>query len=136
MNMRESRSISATVLIGVIGIFAPKLFLSGLSGKSTDSESPITPFIIGGEHASAGDYPWMVSLVRRDESSNFLGRFCGGTVIHPYWVLTAAHCVEDKVALDLDVVLDTIDLESSSFRRMHVLAIVQHPEFFTDFSVR
>ena len=130
---QKFRPITDPVLIGVIGILAPLLSLPGQIGKS--SEFPITPLIIGGDRVSSDDYPWMVSLVRRDEPSNYFGQFCGGTVIHPYWVLTAAHCVEDKVALDLDVVLETIDLDSSSFRRMHVVAIVQHPGFFTDFSL-
>ncbi len=102
----------------------------------SSSEPPVTPLIIGGERTSGADYPWMAALVRRDQPSNFNGQFCGGTVIHPFWVLTAAHCVEDTVAAEVDVVLDTKDLDSGSFRRIPVMAIVQHPGYFGDFDLQ
>ena len=46
--------------------------------------------IVGGVNAEVNEFPWRVGLYRRD-----MGVFCGGTLISPNWVLTAAHCTED-----------------------------------------
>ena len=54
------------------------------SAKSEEKASSITPSVIGGGESQAGDYPWMVALVRSNEPENFIARFCGGTVVHPF----------------------------------------------------
>nr|AAL04113.2 protease [Homarus americanus] len=40
------------------------------------------PRVIGGQEASEGEYPWMV----------YHKQGCGGTLIAPQWIVTAAHC--------------------------------------------
>ncbi|XP_061062786.1 plasminogen isoform X1 [Eubalaena glacialis] len=47
--------------------------------------------VVGGCVAIPHSWPWQVSLRKRFPSRS---HFCGGTLISPEWVLTAAHCLD------------------------------------------
>jgi len=59
---------------------------SGITFKS--SSAPGVGKIINGEDAERGAYPWM---------ARFSDIGCGGSLIAPGWVLSAAHCFADSV---------------------------------------
>ncbi|MFE2049414.1 trypsin-like serine protease [Streptomyces sp. NPDC059459] len=52
----------------------------------------VDPKIIGGTNATLAEAPWMVQLHYYDPTTDE-GYFCGGTLVAPAKVLTAAHCV-------------------------------------------
>ncbi|XP_015768782.1 PREDICTED: MAM and LDL-receptor class A domain-containing protein 1-like [Acropora digitifera] len=49
--------------------------------------------IVGGTDAKPGDWPWQGML---RTSSGF--PYCGGTLLAPEWLVTAAHCIETQTA--------------------------------------
>ncbi|WP_158299835.1 serine protease [Glycomyces paridis] len=80
-----------------------------IAGPQGDFEAQI----IGGDEVAEGQYPWLVGLGSPGEGTPWERQFCGGSVIAPTVVLTAAHCVEDAAAGDLAVFSGSVDLESA-----------------------
>ncbi|MGW0824881.1 trypsin-like serine protease [Streptomyces sp. NPDC002845] len=64
---------------------------SSASGESSEP-SKVTPFIIGGTETTISRAPWMIQLGYYNEATDE-GYFCGGALVAPNKVLTAAHCV-------------------------------------------
>lgn len=91
--------------------------------------SNFTPRIVGGQEVvTKTTYPWIAALVNRGLSPA-RGQFCGGSLIAPKWVITAAHCPYGNVPEDFDVVLGLIDLYEEEAERIPIKEIVIHPHY-------
>ena len=116
---------AASLLISVIGMTCE------VGGQTAPSGGGVSLRIVGGSIANAVDYPWMVGLVSGDESDLTNAQFCGASVIAPTWVITAAHCVENEIPGNVDVIIGAGDLrDSSAFRRIRVSRIITHAGYF------
>ncbi len=87
-----------------------------------------SPDIVGGREAAPGAWPWQVALVVHTSSQAYNGFFCGGSLIAPEWVLTAAHCLEDLDASLIDVLVGSHKL-SSNARRIQADRSLIHPDY-------
>lgn len=64
---------------------------TGTCGTAPRYASGNQQFIVGGSEAQPNRYPWQVFVAYAKSPGNW----CGGSVIAPNWVLTAAHCIYD-----------------------------------------
>ena len=67
---------------------------AGPAGAAPDA-TRVDGLVVGGAPAPAGDWPSIVALATPGLDP-VAGQFCGGTLIAPTVVLTAAHCVRDE----------------------------------------
>lgn len=102
--------------------------------------------IVGGEQISIDDAPWQVAILFADEPDGYQAQFCGGSLIHPQWVLTAAHCMVDNdpdtgaivgvttpESLQVGVGEDVLD-ELDATTRLDVARVIVHPNYSPEVS--
>lgn len=91
----------------------------------------IEPRIVNGDLSREGDWPWLASI--RSTNGNHQ---CGGALIDPEWVLTAAHCIVNSIATIVlgDILLDTPTANHQEFDILDANTF-PHPDY-NDFSQR
>lgn len=100
--------------------------------SSVVTASEISTRIINGVESNADKWPFMVSLVVKNREVQS-GHFCGASFIGGRYILTAAHCVEDKEASDLDAVISISSLiQNDAENHRHSLKnIYVHPDYIS-----
>jgi secreted trypsin-like serine protease len=68
--------------------------------EDEDDELDTRARIVGGQLAADNEHPWTVSIRRQATC----GHFCGGSLISPRWVVTAAHCIWKLLPWDVFII--------------------------------
>ncbi len=86
--------------------------------------------IVGGKNAEITSYPWQIGIVQAGRPT-FGGQFCGGSIIDEFWILTAAHCLEDiESPSDIEIVAGISSLnDDENVIRIKVTDIISHEDF-------
>ncbi|MFI9081463.1 S1 family peptidase [Streptomyces sioyaensis] len=89
--------------------------------------------VVGGQNTSTARAPWSVAinLWRQTDTYPRSGQFCGGTLVTPTKVVTAAHCVVDEAPTDLGAVAGRTDLRRHTGTLRKVTKVWVHPRFGT-----
>ncbi|MFB7908189.1 trypsin-like serine protease [Kitasatospora sp. NPDC056076] len=91
--------------------------------------------VVGGATVSTADHPWIVALASRQQfGSGRSGQFCGGALVTPTKVVTAAHCFYDEAKGRVDrpglkVVVGRDDMRGSAGHEVAVQRIWVHPDY-------
>lgn len=94
------------------------------------SNSAIKPFIVGGVDANPNAYPWMTALLISEIPDAQFAQFCGGSLVAPDVVVTAAHCVDGIPSELVEVAVGNNDLRTvTSAERINIKGYVVHPDW-------
>ncbi|MGB3634385.1 MAG: serine protease [Rubrobacteraceae bacterium] len=106
-------------------------FVSGPGGSARADEEPtMEGQVIGGTGVRNGEYPFVTALLDKSYgNSAYRQQFCGGTLIDPDSVLTAAHCVSGTRSGHLRVTVGRTALKSNQGVIRNVTRVFVHPKY-------
>lgn len=102
---KQLSPVKKSLACGALGLSLATFSTAGIS-------SEVNPRIVGGSAAAEGQFPWQVALIN-DIGKAYETQFCGGTIIHESWILTAAHCFSENSS-NIYVVGGILDLTAAS----------------------
>ena len=128
---RTGRAVLAVLLASAVGVGAAQA-QGPARFECLDPDKRAVSRIVGGSAASRDMAPWQVSLQLAADGGRWR-HVCGGSLIHPSWVLTAAHCLFDRAgalraAREVSLVHGTQSLSSGGERR-RAARLVPHQRY-------
>ncbi|MBA0051981.1 serine protease [Streptomyces sp. AJS327] len=141
--LRSAFPALVPLLLGalLVALLAPAAEGRGRAGADTGPRFPDVVakdgLVVGGAPVGTREHPWAVALSSRDRfGAGRSGQFCGGVVVGVRTVITAAHCLSEKVlgvdrrkVADLRVIQGRDDLGGRTGREIAVEGTWVNPDY-------
>ncbi|WP_431043763.1 S1 family peptidase [Streptomyces sp. P1-3] len=98
--------------LALLGTAASSAYATEAAPAKPDGQRIIRP-IIGGTETPKDKYPFMAALLSKGKGSATDRQFCGGSLINPSVIMTAAHCVDVETPKSMEVVVGRTVLSDS-----------------------
>ncbi|HEY7593166.1 MAG TPA: serine protease [Actinophytocola sp.] len=114
----------AAAVLASVGVAASVTMANADQSADKQGSGTVTPKIIGGSETTIEENPYMVALTTPDGF-----QFCGGAIVAPHKILTAAHCTVDSQPADIVVVSGRTSLSQDQGETANVTNIWVNPNF-------
>lgn len=104
-----------------------------IENEEADTTDEVEPElkIVGGKDAERGNHPHIISLQYNYPGMNRMFHTCGGAIVSPEFIVTAAHCIHPTEMQQYEVAAGLYNLKENedSEQRRHIWRAYVHPEF-------
>ncbi|XP_020501674.1 chymotrypsin-like elastase family member 2A [Labrus bergylta] len=88
---------------------------------------PVLSRVVAGEDVRPHSWPWQISL--QSDSSGYWRHVCGGSLLSPDWVLTAAHCINDRYNYRVELGKHSLTKSEEGSVALTAAKIITHEDY-------